>query len=132
MLGICRGAQALNVARGGTLHQHVAGHRQTGAAGDLTHAVHVEAGSRLAALVGAGDVRVNSFHHQAVERLGRGLRAVAHAPDGTIEGIEAPAHPFLVGVQWHAEGLVADPAHRALFGALVDAAAAPRVVVRAA
>src|SRR5215213_252718 len=70
LLGICRGAQALNVARGGTLHQHVAGHRQTGAAGELTHAVEVAPGSRLAALVGVCELRVNSFHHQAVDRLG--------------------------------------------------------------
>jgi putative glutamine amidotransferase len=132
LLGICRGAQALNVARGGTLHQHVPGHRQAGAAGDLTHAVQVEPDTRLASLVGAGEIEVNSFHHQAVDRLGRGLRAVARAQDGTVEGIEAPAHPFLVGVQWHAEGLVAHTAHRALFEGLVEAAAVPRVVVRAA
>ncbi|MGH2944804.1 MAG: gamma-glutamyl-gamma-aminobutyrate hydrolase family protein [Solirubrobacteraceae bacterium] len=122
ILGVCRGAQALNVARGGTLHQHLPGHRQDAAAAATTHSVRVTAGSRLARIVGAGSLAVNSFHHQAVEVLGRGLRAVAHADDGAVEAIEAPGHPFLLGVQWHVEGLVAEPRHRALFEALVAAA----------
>jgi putative glutamine amidotransferase len=124
ILGVCRGAQALNVARGGTLHQHLPGHRQTEPATATTHTVHVDEGTRLAALVGTRPLRVNSFHHQAVEKLGRGLRAVAHAADGTIEGIEAPGAGFVLGVQWHAEGLVHQPRHRALFEALVVAAGA--------
>ena len=70
ILGICRGVQALNVARGGTLHQHVPAHRQTEPATATTHTVHVEDGSQLAALVGARPLRVNSFHHQAVDRSG--------------------------------------------------------------
>jgi putative glutamine amidotransferase len=125
VLGICRGAQALNVARGGTLHQHVPAHRQTEPATATTHSVVVEAGSRLAQLLGTRPLRVNSFHHQAVDALGHGLRAVAHAADGTIEAIEAPGARFLLGVQWHAEGLVAAPRHRVLFEALVVAAGAP-------
>jgi putative glutamine amidotransferase len=124
ILGICRGAQALNVARGGTLHQHVPAHRQTEPATATTHTVHVEEGSRLAALVGTRPLRVNSFHHQATDVLGRGLRAVAHAADGTIEAIEAPGAAFVLGVQWHAEGLVHQPRHRVLFEALVAAAGA--------
>jgi putative glutamine amidotransferase len=120
ILGICRGAQALNVARGGTLHQHVPGHRQTEPATATTDTVQVDEGSRLSAVVGTRPLRVNSFHHQAVEQLGHGLRAVAFAADGTIEGIEAPG--FVLGVQWHAEGLAHKPRHRALFAALVDAA----------
>jgi putative glutamine amidotransferase len=131
ILGICRGAQALNVARGGTLHQHLPGHRQTEPATATTHSVRVETGSRLATLVGTRPLRVNSFHHQAVERLGGGLRAVAWAGDGTIEAVEAPGAPFLLGVQWHAEGLVGVARHRALFEALVVAAGA-RPVLRAA
>jgi putative glutamine amidotransferase len=130
VLGICRGAQALNVAHGGTLHQHLPGHRQVEPATATTHTVHVAPGSRLEALVGAAPLRVNSFHHQAVAALGRGLRAAAHAPDGTIEAIEAPGRGFLVGVQWHAEGLLEYPRQRALFEALVAAAAgaqAPRL-----
>jgi putative glutamine amidotransferase len=124
ILGICRGAQTLNVARGGTLHQHVPGHRQTEPATAMTQTVRVDAGTRLATLVGVRPLRVNSFHHQAVDVLGRGLRAVAHAGDGTIEAIEAPGAAFVLGVQWHAEGLVAVPRHRALFEALVLAAGA--------
>jgi putative glutamine amidotransferase len=128
VLGICRGAQALNVARGGTLHQHLPGHRQTEPATATTHTVHVEDGSRLAALVGLRPLRVNSFHHQAVDVLGRGLRAVAHAADGTVEAVEAPGAGFVLGVQWHVEGLVAVPRHRALFEALVVAAGAAPVL----
>jgi putative glutamine amidotransferase len=121
VLGVCRGAQALNVACGGTLHQHLPGHRQTEAASQPTHEVHVRAGSHVARLLGAGRHAVNSFHHQAVDRLGAGLRAVARAPDGTVEAVEGDG--FLIGVQWHAETLAA---HRGLFEALVDAAAPGR------
>jgi putative glutamine amidotransferase len=124
LLGICRGAQALNVARGGTLHQHLPGHRQTEPATATTHSVHIEPGTRLADLLGTDVLRVNSFHHQAVARLGRGLRAVAHAADGTVEAVEAPGTRFVVAVQWHVEGLVAAPRHFALFEALVAAAVA--------
>jgi putative glutamine amidotransferase len=133
LLGICRGAQALNVARGGTLHQHLPGHRQTEPATATTHTVHIESGTRLERLLGADLLRVNSFHHQAVERLGRGLRTAAYAADGTIEAIEAAGARFVLGVQWHAEGLVDQPRHRALFEALVSAAAEPpRALERAA
>ncbi len=128
ILGICRGAQALNVARGGTLHQHVPGHRQTEPATATTHTVHVDDGSRLAGLVGVRPLRVNSFHHQAVDALGRGLRAVARAADGTVEAVEAPGARFVLAVQWHAEGLVRHPRHRALFDALVAAAGAEPVL----
>jgi putative glutamine amidotransferase len=124
VLGVCRGAQAINVARGGTLHQHVPAHRQAEPATATTHSVVVESGTRLAQLVGTRPLRVNSFHHQAVDVLGRGLRAVAHAADGTIEAVEAPGARFLLGVQWHAEGLASQPRHQVLFEALVAAAAA--------
>ena len=124
LLGICRGAQALNVARGGTLHQHIDGHRQSELATLPTHAVRIAARSRTARLLGARAAQVNSFHHQAVDTLGDGLVATAWAPDGTIEGVEDPRHPFLLGVQWHAETLIDDAAQLALFAALVEAAAA--------
>lgn len=125
MLGICRGAQALNVARGGTLRQHVDGHRQTEVASSPTQRVDVAPGSLLAAVTGADDaLEVNSFHHQAVDALGSGLRAVAHAPDGTVEAIEDPSRTFLLGVQWHAETLTQRTEHGALFAALVQAAGA--------
>jgi putative glutamine amidotransferase len=122
LLGVCRGAQALNVARGGTLRQHVEGHRQTELATRPTHAVRIAPRSRVAGVLGTRATQVNSFHHQAVEELGDGLVASAWAPDGTVEAIEDRSHPFLLGVQWHAETLVEDPGQLALFRALVDAA----------
>lgn len=131
LLGICRGAQTLNVARGGSLVQHLPDHRQTEPGWTVTHDVAVEAGSQLARAVGADALRVNSFHHQAVERLGDGLRAVAWAPDGTVEGIEDAGGRFVLGVQWHAETLdeVERPQAR-LFGALVEAARENAVALR--
>ncbi len=133
ILGICRGAQALNVARGGTLHQHLPAitdhsvdHRQTAPGWVETHAVHVERGSLLADVLGTDEPWVNSFHHQCVDRLGRGLRAVAWAPDGTIEGIEDDQGRFVLGVQWHAETLDRGP-HARLFEALVAAARGERL-----
>ena len=122
LLGVCRGAQALNVARGGTLHQHIDGHRQSELACLPTHPVRIAASSRTAQLLGGHSAEVNSFHHQAVDKLGDGLVATAWAPDGTIEGIEDPGHPFLLAVQWHAETLLDDPGQLALFSALVEAA----------
>ncbi len=123
LLGVCRGAQALNVARGGTLHQHIDGHRQAELATLPTHSVRIAGSSRAARVLGGHAAEVNSFHHQAVDALGKGLIATAWAPDGTIEALEDPAHPFLLGVQWHAETLLDDPAQLALFAALVEAAA---------
>jgi putative glutamine amidotransferase len=128
ILGVCRGAQMLNVARGGTLHQHlpdVVGtavtHRQANDATQPTHAISVTPGTRLARLVGT-EAEVNSLHHQAVAELGTGLVATATAPDGTIEAFEAPDRPFVLGVQWHAECLVELPEQRAIFSTFVAAA----------
>jgi putative glutamine amidotransferase len=120
VLGICRGAQALNVACGGTLHQHLPGHRQSEPGCRATHVVEVLPRTRLAALIGAGEHAVNSFHHQAVDRIGRGLRVAARAADGTVEAIEA-ARGFTVGVQWHAETLADDRLFAALAGASAPA-----------
>jgi len=129
ILGICRGCQTLNVARGGTLHQHLpdvtdgsVDHRQTASGRMPTHSVRIEADSRLAEIVGATELEVNSFHHQAIDRLGRGVRAVAWSPDGVIEAIEGTGPELLLGVQWNAETLVEGPAHARLFEALVAAA----------
>jgi putative glutamine amidotransferase len=134
LLGICRGAQALNVARGGTLRQHVEGHRQTEVATTPSERVAVAPDSLLAAITESGEaLEVNSFHHQAVDTPGSGLRVVAHAADGTVEAIEDPARPFVLGVQWHAETLTGRPEHAALFGALAEAASAePRRLSAAA
>jgi putative glutamine amidotransferase len=129
ILAICRGMQALNVARGGSLHQHLPDrpgvtidHRQREPGDRAVHDVTVAPGSRLARLMSCREASVNSFHHQAVHRLGNGLRAVAWSPDGVIEGVEAPARDFAVGVQWHAESLVARREQGNLFRGLVDAA----------
>jgi putative glutamine amidotransferase len=122
LLGVCRGAQALNVARGGTLHQHVEGHRQTELATRPVHAVRIAPRSRVSRVLETRATQVNSFHHQAVDELGEDLVACAWAPDGTIEAIEDRRHPFLLGVQWHAETLVEHPGQLALFRALVEAA----------
>jgi putative glutamine amidotransferase len=125
VLGVCRGMQLLNVARGGTLCQHLpddAGH--TPAPGTFgSHPVRVAAGTRLAGILGPnGDgVDVPTAHHQAVDRLGEGLVATAWAQDGVIEAVEpsAAGNPFLLAVQWHPEA-GADPR---LIKALVAAAA---------
>jgi putative glutamine amidotransferase len=136
MLGICRGAQAMNVARGGTLHQHVAdvvgetlNHRQHETGRVPTHLVVVDDDTRLGSITGPGELAVNSFHHQAVDRLGRDLRAVAHATDGLVEAIESDGPGLYLGVQWHAEGLIDDARHSALFTALIDEASRRRVEV---
>jgi putative glutamine amidotransferase len=132
VLGICRGMQVINVALGGTLHQHlpdVVGHRghapTPGAFGE--HEVRVEPGSRLASILGRTDladhlpVVVPTAHHQAVDRLGAGLTVTARAQDGTIEAAElGPGqHPFAVAVQWHPEA----GEDLSLFRALAAAAA---------
>ena len=101
-------------------------HRQTRPGRFATHAVRVERSSRLRALLGSERLDVNSFHHQAVERVGTGLHAVAWSPDGVIEAVETDGQHFALGVQWHAESLVHDSPHAALFAALVRAAAAHR------
>ncbi len=121
ILGICRGAQALNVARGGSLHQHLPDHRQTDPGWVTTHTVEIAPHSRLAGIRGATEQQVNSFHHQAVDRLGAGLHAVAWAPGGSIEAIEGDGERLVLGVQWHAESLDRDAA---LFRALVAASQA--------
>jgi putative glutamine amidotransferase len=130
ILAICRGMQVLNVARGGTLHQHlpdVVGdaitHRQPGAPGEPIHDVTVAAGSRLHSIVGHRHMHVNSFHHQAVDVLGDRLTITARAEDGTVEAFESGGSRFVVGVQWHAECLVDHDEQAALFTALVDACA---------
>lgn len=129
VLAICRGAQALNVARGGSLHQHLPDavegdveHRQTEPDSVPTHAAEIAPRSVLARTLALREVAVNSFHHQAVSRLGRGLRAVAWAPDGVVEAIEASEDRFVVGVQWHAEALTERPEQAALFRSFVAAA----------
>ena len=128
-LFICRGAQVLNVALGGSLHAHLPDildqdiHR--GADGGWAiHEVAIVPDSCLAQVVGATEVRTYSGHHQAANRIAPGLRVVATAPDGTIEALEMPGHPWLEAVQWHPETSAADdPLQQAIFNGLVQAAA---------
>jgi putative glutamine amidotransferase len=126
VLGICRGFQLLNVALGGRLVQHVAGHRPAEREGVLQHHdVLVAPGSRLAAAVGGGPLTVNSRHHQAVtpQTLAPGLRVTAMV-GGLVEAFEAPERRWLVGVQWHPERTAeVSPAALGVFDALVDQAA---------
>ncbi len=101
VLGICRGCQLLNVAFGGTLFQDIPGHRQQ-EEGDLLHPSHT-VDAMLVSLYGE-DFLINSSHHQAVERPGKGLIPVQWAPDGTVEAIRHESLPVF-GVQWHPERL---------------------------
>ena len=136
LLAICRGIQVLNVALGGSLYQDIASdlgstiaHNQTAPRDQPTHLVKVMGeGTRLGATLGAPELDVNSMHHQAIKRLSRGLRDVAWAPDGVIEGVESTDGGALVlGVQWHPEELTAhDPAARNLFAALIRSAESTR------
>jgi len=132
VLGICRGLQIINVARGGRLHQHlpaVVGHDGhapvPGAFG--THPVRVTPGSRLAGILGRDDADVPTHHHQAVDRLGDGLTATAWASDGTIEAFELDAgeSPFVLAVQWHPEAGDDPSLFQALVAAARDRSAAP-------
>jgi putative glutamine amidotransferase len=127
-LGICRGHQVLNVAMGGTLHEHL-----PDVVGDTVphrlpprepteHGITVDPQSRLAAILGESHFSAASWHHQATRDVAAGLTVVARAPDGTIEACEMPGHPWLFTVQWHPE-LTAhgSPTQQRLFDALVDA-----------
>lgn len=125
-LAICRGLQVLNVALGGTLIEHLPDHVGDAVAHrapprePTPHAVRIDADSLLARVAGVTEMSPLSWHHQAVKRLAPGLRAVAHAPDGTIEAIEADRHPWLLAVQWHPELSAArDPAQQRLFDELI-------------
>lgn len=133
VFGICRGIQLLNVAAGGSLYQDLPAQFQPRLRHSYTtkesprdravHEVQAVAGSRLAAVLGACAVRVNSYHHQAVKQAAGGFEVVAHSEDGVIEGIEHPARRFALGVQWHPEGMVgSDVAAQRLFAAFIAAA----------
>jgi putative glutamine amidotransferase len=125
-LAICRGLQILNVALGGSLHPHlpdVVGehvlHRLPPRL-PTSHSVDVDADSELARQLASTRITSVSWHHQAVDRLGQGCRAVAHAPDGVIEAIEVQGHPEMVAVQWHPElSSATDVSQQQLFDNLV-------------
>ncbi len=123
ILGICRGTQMINVKFGGTLYQDLRNdknidieHKQAGNRSDTTHHVTVtDPESQLCASV-KGSCRVNSLHHQAIRRLGHGLKVIAHSEDGLVEAVEAAEdYPFLLAVQWHPEEITDHPEQRKIF-----------------
>ncbi len=131
VLGICRGMQLVNAALGGTLYQDLSRewkgsiqHAQRSPRNHVSHTVYIEPKSRLASLLCDMDqTKVNSFHHQAVERVASGMMAVAWDDEGLTEGMEAADGPFLVAVQWHPENLWrVHPVFLGLFTGLVEAA----------
>ncbi|HZW83575.1 MAG TPA: gamma-glutamyl-gamma-aminobutyrate hydrolase family protein, partial [Candidatus Deferrimicrobium sp.] len=128
ILGICRGAQVLNIAAGGDIYQDiytqldgVCEHSQKAERSIPWHTVALLQDSKLGSVFGSGEIRVNSFHHQAIKTVAAGFKIVAKAKDGIIEGIEATKHKFVIGVQWHPEALVKDKASVSLFTALIKA-----------
>ncbi|HBK84868.1 MAG TPA: peptidase C26 [Firmicutes bacterium] len=129
ILGICRGAQVMNVVAGGTLYQDlqsalpkVLKHDQEQPRWYPSHAVRLAEGSMLAEIFQAEELKVNSFHHQAVARVAPGFVATAHAEDNVIEAVESQKHRFAIGVQWHPEGMWNQAAnYDSLFAAFVQA-----------
>jgi len=137
VFGICRGIQSMNVAMGGTLWQDLPSqyrsadgqppmaHSQKRPDHYPSHSVQVQKGTLLHRIAGADDLLVNSFHHQAIKDPASALTVTAVSPDGVIEAVEVPSHPFFIGVQWHPElFLDRDEKAFALFKAFVNAAAA--------
>ena len=129
-LGICRGCQVMNVALGGTLYTHLPdqlpgaldhsypGNMRT----VLVHQVKIEEGTRMADIYGEPIIQVNSLHHQGLKDIAPLVRVAGHAPDGLVEAIELPDHPFGVAVQWHPEWLTDQAVTRNLFRKFVEAA----------
>ena len=104
LFGICRGLQVFNVFLGGSLHQHVDGHKQNAARSERTHSVAICKGGILEGILGENEITVNSFHHQVVKVMADGLVCDAlSSNDGYIEAFHHSNHPFLLGVQWHPE-----------------------------
>ena len=137
VLGVCRGIQSMNVAMGGTLWQDLPSqyrsadgqppmaHSQKRPDHYPSHSVRIQEGTLLHRIAGADDLLVNSFHHQAIKDPASALTVTAVSPDGVIEAVEVPSHPFFIGVQWHPELFFdRDEKAFALFKAFVNAAAA--------
>lgn len=129
-LGICRGHQVVNVAFGGKLYTHIADQlenalRHSYVKGEpfskVAHSVKLAPESTLAGITGKTEFEVNSLHHQGVQVVGDGLKPVAWAPDGLVEALELPGHPFGLSMQWHPEWLPEDPRSQSLFKAFVIA-----------
>jgi putative glutamine amidotransferase len=112
VLGICGGAQAINVALGGSLYQDIASqlpnaveHQQAAKKATGGHVIRIQPGTLLHRILRRENLQVNTTHHQAIKRLGRGLVINATAEDGLVEGIESLGHSFVLGVQWHPEAM---------------------------
>jgi putative glutamine amidotransferase len=129
-LGICRGLQVINAASGGTLYTHIADQHPNALEHynypilpytHLSHSVQVEKNSKLRAITEQTELRVNSLHHQGIDRLADGFTATAFAPDGIIEAIEKNGHPYGLAVQWHPEWLLDHPPMLALFQSFIKA-----------
>ena len=129
ILGICRGAQVMNVALGGTLYTHIPdqlkGALDHAYPGDLrcvlVHPVNVDETTRSAKIFGETLLNVNSLHHQGLKDIAPGLRATGYAPDGLVEVVEIPDHPYAMSVQWHPEWLTDQLPMQRLFKSFVDA-----------
>ncbi len=124
IMGICRGIQSINVALGGSLIQHMDGHRQTKEEEGypIPRTANVVPGTKLHGIVDRDVLRTNSYHHQAINAVADGLVVAARADDGVVEAVECPEHPFLVAVQWHPEMFYRkDEAAAKLFRAFVGA-----------
>jgi putative glutamine amidotransferase len=129
-LGICRGCQVMNVALGGTLYTHLQdqlpnsldhaypGNMRT----VLVHEVKLEEGTHIADVMGEPILKVNSLHHQGLKDIAPALRVTGYAPDGLVEAVELPDHPFGLAVQWHPEWLTDQESTRNLFRKFVEAA----------
>ena len=131
LLAICRGAQILNVALGGSLYEDIPSALPAALRHDwypniprdyLAHTVEIEQGSRLAEILGTRKLRTNSLHHQAIRQPAPALEVVARAEDDVIEAVELPGKRFAIGVQWHPECLPEEPAMQRLFSEFVNAA----------
>jgi len=123
VLAICLGMQVLNVALGGSLVQHLQSssiHKRKVSDGRV-HRIRIVPATLLETILGGGTLRVNSTHHQAVSKLGRGLVPSAHSAEGVIEGIELPGKRFVVGVQWHPERMPSAVSSRRLYRAFLEA-----------
>ena len=128
-LAICRGIQILNVAFGGSLYTHLADQRENtlkhdwfpGYARDrLSHTVSLTPDSLLHSIYGQDDIRVNSLHHQGIQNVGKGLKAIAFAEDGLVEGLSVSGARFALGVQWHPECLPDEPGTQNLFRTFIE------------
>ncbi len=130
ILAICRGIQVLNVGLGGSLYTHIQDQKLDALKHDWfpnyprdkrAHSVHLKSGSRLADIIQAEEIGVNSLHHQGIDRMGKNLEAVGFAPDGLVEAVVVKGADFALGVQWHPECLPDDPHAQALFQAFIAA-----------